>query len=381
MLTPMGVEAQLWRALAVFRALALAYEAVRFLLYAPDYARAALGWAAIAAAAAWTVVVVLGDRDATRRRQFGWRLADLVVAGVVVGLALGADAPAMVSDLTVPMLWATGSVVAMGLGRGWGSGVVAALAVGVEQVLIVGRVSAAIVNGVVVMGVAGGLLGWVDHLAREAEGRSERAAAAEAQQRERERLSRAVHDGVLQVLGLVQHRAPELGGDGVELGRLAGEQEAALRALITRLPEEGSAALGARGEVDLGVAIAALASARVATAVPADPVPWPADRAGEIVAAVRATLDNVDRHAGPAARAWVLLEEDDAGVVVTVRDDGVGMAPDRPAEAAREGRLGLRQSVVARVAELGGTATVSGAPGRGVEVELRVPRPAAGGAA
>jgi hypothetical protein len=32
-------------------------------------------------------------------------------------------------------------------------------------------------------------------------------------------------------------------------------------------------------------------------------------------------------------------------VVVTVRDDGVGMSPERPVEAFREGRLGLATSV------------------------------------
>ena len=43
-----------------------------------------------------------------------------------------------------------------------------------------------------------------------------------------------VHDGVLQVLALVQRRGLELGGEVAELGRLAGEQEVALRALVQR---------------------------------------------------------------------------------------------------------------------------------------------------
>ena len=58
---------------------------------------------------------------------------------------------------------------------------------------------------------------------------AERTAATEA---ERARLARAVHDGVLQVLALVQRRGGELGGEAGELGRLAGEQEIRLRALI-----------------------------------------------------------------------------------------------------------------------------------------------------
>lgn len=41
-----------------------------------------------------------------------------------------------------------------------------------------------------------------------------------------------LHDSVLQVLALVQRRGTEVGGEAAAIGRLAGEQEAALRALI-----------------------------------------------------------------------------------------------------------------------------------------------------
>lgn len=371
----MGVEGQLWRALAVFRVLALLYDGARLAMHAGAVGRTVWLWTVILLAAAWTTAVLLLDRDPARRRSPWVRGVDLMMTCVVVALSLAAYEPTVTDDYVVPALWATGAVVAIGLGRGWGSAVVAALAIGVVQVLLVGHLNTSIVNGVVVMGVAGGLLGWIDHLARQAELRTSRAAAAEAQQRERERLSRAVHDGVLQVLGLVQHRAPELGPEGVELGRLAGEQEAALRALIARNPAPaGGQPLGSTGQVDLGEALTVLGSARVSVAVPADAVPWPADQARELVAAVAAALDNVARHAGVEARAWLLLEEDDDGVIVTVRDDGVGMEADRPAAAVREGRLGISRSIIQRVLALGGTAEVTGLPGRGVEVEIRVPR-------
>ena len=71
--------------------------------------------------------------------------------------------------------------------------------------------------------------------------RAERAAAAAE---ERQRLARVVHDGVLQVLALVQRRGPDLGADGAELGRLAGEQESRLRALVQGKLARGGRAAG-----------------------------------------------------------------------------------------------------------------------------------------
>ena len=76
-------------------------------------------------------------------------------------------------------------------------------------------------------------------MAAERDGR-ERAAAAAA---ERARLARAVHDGVLQVLAAGPAPRRELGGEAAELGRLAGEQESALRSLIR---QQDSLAGGAR---------------------------------------------------------------------------------------------------------------------------------------
>jgi signal transduction histidine kinase len=57
-----------------------------------------------------------------------------------------------------------------------------------------------------------------------------------------------------------------------------------------------------------------------------------------------------------------------------VRDNGVGFASGRPGQASAEGRLGLAQSIVGRIRDVGGEATVTSTPGRGTEVELRVPR-------
>ena len=77
---------------------------------------------------------------------------------------------------------------------------------------------------------------------------------------------------------------------------------------------------------------------------------------------------------GVDAPAWVLVEDLGDAVVVTVRDQGVGIPDGRLDAAAREGRLGVRESVRGRIADLGGTASLVTGPGQGTEWELSVPR-------
>ena len=69
--------------------------------------------------------------------------------------------------------------------------------------------------------------------ARRAHAELERAARLAASLEERERLSRQVHDGAIQVLALVARRGREIGGETAELAELAGEQERALRRLVS----------------------------------------------------------------------------------------------------------------------------------------------------
>jgi signal transduction histidine kinase len=91
------------------------------------------------------------------------------------------------------------------------------------------------------------------------------------------------------------------------------------------------------------------------------------------VAVVRACLDNVARHVGEQAPAWVLVEELGSSVVVTVRDEGPGIAPGRLDRARSEGRMGVSSSICGRMADLGGTASLETGPGLGTEWELTLP--------
>ncbi|MFC5923338.1 sensor histidine kinase [Micromonospora vulcania] len=215
-------------------------------------------------------------------------------------------------------------------------------------------------------------LGLAHHIAeRWAERKRAELIRQEAAAAERDRLARPIHDGVLQVLALVQRQGSQLGEGGSQLARLAGEQEVALRHLLSG--GVGMARPG--GDADLCTSLSALGSPMIEVSTPAQPVVLPSGPAAELTAAVQAALDNVRRHAGPGSRAWVLLEDEDNGVRVTVRDDGVGFEPQRLTEAARAGRLGVAQSMRGRIADLGGTTTIHSQPEEGTEVEFWVPRP------
>ena len=174
----------------------------------------------------------------------------------------------------------------------------------------------------------------------------------------------------------MQRRGRELGGEAAELGRLAGEQEVALRALVQSGSSEASShgLQAPAGTADLAEALRGLGSGHVTVSVPGTPVELPAADVKEIVAAVRACLDNVSVHVGADSPAWVLLEDLGSQVVVTVRDEGPGIPAGRLDEAEVQGRLGVAQSIRGRVADLGGTALLVTAPGQGVEWELTFPR-------
>jgi signal transduction histidine kinase len=77
----------------------------------------------------------------------------------------------------------------------------------------------------------------------------------------------------------------------------------------------------------------------------------------------------VNKHAGPQAQAWVVVEDLGTEVLLSIRDDGVGTTEDR---LDAHGHLGVSQSIRGRIADLGGKVTVRTAPGEGTEWEMRV---------
>ena len=128
-----------------------------------------------------------------------------------------------------------------------------------------------------------------------------------------------------------------------------------------------------KATIDLASALVHLESRPGVEVVTAGSVELPAEVASELVAVVAACLDNVAVHVGPDARAWVLLEGFPDRVEISVRDEGPGIPEGRLERAAADGRLGVSQSILGRVEDLGGTARITTGTD-GTEWELVVPR-------
>ncbi|GAA2061620.1 MacS family sensor histidine kinase [Williamsia deligens] len=366
----------LWRAGQVFRALTVVYALGFQIAVVDELEHPAVGVAVAVAVVVWSVACAVAYIRGFGRTT-AWVVVDVVVVCLLMLSTLVIASGQWRADhQSVPTtLWAANAVISAGIQTGAIGGGVAALAVIVSSTVAKGFVIVDLTrnSAVVILLALGVVIGMGSVALRRATvrlGEATRLAAATA---ERDRLSRHVHDGVLQVLALIARRGREIGGPTGDLAELAAEQERLLRALLgdtgtSRMPT-------AHGTTrDLAADLRARADDRVTVSAPAAPITLPADHVAEIVGAVDNALDNAARHAGADARVYVLLEDLADTVVVSVRDDGVGMAPGRLPEAAAQGRLGVRQAIVGRIEALGGSARVETAPGAGTEWEFTVPR-------
>ena len=364
-----AVEDRLFRALALVRVVVTINLLVLNTYRRDNYDHPWIGIAVVVAMVAWTGYAIWASAAARRRTNaflvldLAWALSSIAATPLVKGADFNA---------TIPGFWVMGALLAWAIRWHWKGGLLAATLLSATDLTLRDGIDQANYGNVFLLMIGGPIVGYMceslQRMAAERDAAERAAAAAE----ERTRLARAVHDGVLQVLALVQRRGTGSdNADFAELAGLAGEQERALRSLIRQ-----------QGTVTAGAAVRDLAGMleergsshrlRVEVATPGVPVTLPSSVAEEVTAAVGACLDNVALHAGPDARAWVLLEALPEQVVVSVRDDGPGIAPGRLESAAQEGRLGVTESIRGRIEDLGGSATLdTGA--HGTEWELTVP--------
>jgi signal transduction histidine kinase len=364
----------LWRAAQVFRLLSWIYALGFQIAINDDLDRPAIAWTLFALLTGWTIACAVAYLQGFGRR-LAWVIAEIViVAGLMLSTEVVASDQWVADNQSWPTtLWATNATISAAILWGPIPGMLTGLVVMAAGAALKGYVSINVGrNATIVIELAVGLaVGMAAQTARRAHAELERAARLSASQQERERLSRQVHDGVIQVLALVAKRGREIGGETTELAELAGEQERALRRMVSA-GDSGAPEAGA--QTDVGALLRRRESDRVSVSLPASPVLLDAGVAEELDAAVVNALDNVASHAGRDAHAFVLLEDLGDSVTVSIRDDGLGIAPGRLEEAVREGRVGVAKSMVGRLKWLGGSAKLNTAPGCGTEWELTVPR-------
>ena len=177
---------------------------------------------------------------------------------------------------------------------------------------------------------------------------------------ERAEVAAQVHDSVLQTLTLIQRSA----ADPDEVLRLARTEERALRKWLYAPvgdPEETLVAALEHEVAQVESAYACTVEVVHVGDMPRD------DRVDALVAAAREAVVNAAKHAGGTVSVYVECTQHEAEVFV--RDRGPGFDP----EAVPDDRLGLRESVQARMARAGGSAEVRTVLGEGTEIVLRLP--------
>ncbi|MEU2614657.1 ATP-binding protein [Micromonospora sp. NPDC007271] len=285
-----------------------------------------------------------------------WLVAPEVLPGEVSWVAVLASTTVINAQTTAPARWsipagllvtagyATGATAAGNRVEAWAHATTLLVQIGITAALVavmrrrIGRADA----------------GFADYqrLAREA------VVARAAREAER-RQNRDLHDTLLGTLTMV--------GLGAVPGPSATLRERCAADLRTLATLAGTRSAPAAGPVALDdrlrAALARLPELPVAATLA--PCLVPSDVAGALADSAAAALANVVRHA-PGATATLRLAGDAGTVVVEVADDGPGFDPATvPAH-----RYGLRESIVGRMATVGGRAEVTSAPGAGTRIRL-----------
>jgi signal transduction histidine kinase len=366
--------APLWRAAQVFRLLSCLYALGFQIVVNADLERPRLGWALFAVLIGASAVCALAYLRGFGRRP-AWVIAEIGVVVLLMWSNKVVATPEWAADnQTWPTtLWATNPTISAALQFGPTGGMAAGLIVMATNFAVKNYFSLNLAhNASIIIEITLGLaVGMAAKTARRAHEELQQAIRLSVAVEERERLSRHVHDGVMQVLALVTKRGHEIGGAASELADLASEQERALRRLVSSADFSVQSDTSA---VDMRTLLTRREDDRVSMSLPATPVALERSMAAELDAAVGNALDNVRSHAGPTARAFVLLEDLGDTVTISVRDDGLGIAAGRLEEAARQGHIGISKSIVGRLLSLGGSAQLHTDVGEGTEWELSVPR-------
>jgi signal transduction histidine kinase len=199
---------------------------------------------------------------------------------------------------------------------------------------------------------------------------------------ERERISKDLHDGIIQNMygvGLSLEDVPELMTE--DPAEATARVERAIDAIHLSIQDIRNFIFGLRPELlegaSLVVGLASLVEeyrhnmiVDLELRVP-DTLPEPASEVtGHLLAIVSESLSNVARHSRASRASLELTTPDDGATLeLVVEDNGVGFDPAGVVKLGHQGLANTR----ARVAEVGGLLAIESRPGAGTRVIVRLP--------
>jgi PAS domain S-box-containing protein len=201
-----------------------------------------------------------------------------------------------------------------------------------------------------------------------------------AREEERQRVARELHDELGQALtaikldlsslirGLSAERAPHA-TQAESILALADQMIQLVRRISTELRPDLLDRLGLVAALEwAGEEFQARTGIECRLEVPADTLVIDPERATAIFRIFQETLTNVARHAS-ATKVDVRLAREGGSLTLEVHDNGVGIGEERASAGRSLGILGMRE----RALLLGGEFSISGSPGRGTTVRVRIP--------
>jgi len=192
----------------------------------------------------------------------------------------------------------------------------------------------------------------------------------DAEQRERARLAKSLHDGKMQRLIALQQDVAE--ADDEVRNAMAQQVQAAItdtRAIISSFHPATVREMGF--EASLRAAVAPFPASRTVALSFRSEIDDQALEGSLLVPIAQELVVNAVKHAAPTA-IRVVLESQDDRVILEVDDDGVGIDDAASRRAVQAGHLGLAM-VRRRVEDLGGTLEIATRPDGGTHSRVVLP--------
>jgi PAS domain S-box-containing protein len=203
-----------------------------------------------------------------------------------------------------------------------------------------------------------------------------------AREEERTRIAREIHDELGQALTAIKIDLAALirelpGGSAAQLQRsqsilkLLDEAIQSVRRIATELRPGVLDDLGLAAAVEWAAEeFQARTGTNCEVSLPGVDIALDPERATALFRVLQETLTNIARHAN-ATRVDVRLAQENQNLILEIHDNGQGIGEEHLSESRSLGILGMRE----RALLLGGELTISGEPGKGTTVRVRIPQP------